>query len=262
MSDAKKKIDEVAKEDSVVDISVLFNEETTDETKEKIKTVFETAVSAAAKELLEAEVAKRDELVAEAVAAAVTEIEEATDKYLDYVVSTWLEENKIAIESSFKVDMAESLLEGLMTLCSEHNIEIPDNADDVLEGLIAKNDELQAKLNESYRENMSLTEALEAKAIDEIVTKISEGLTDTQASKLKTLAEGIKYSDVNDFEKKLVTVKESFFKEAAPAEKADPISEETKVEQVNEDVVIKTNEFQQKAFDRTDALIQKITAKF
>jgi hypothetical protein len=223
MSDAIKKIDEV--KDSVVDISVLFNEDTSEETRDKIKTVFEAAVEARSKELLEAEVAKRDELVSEATAKVAAELEEAVDEYLGYVVEKWLEENKIAIESSFKVEMAESLMTGLSTLFAEHNMEIPEDADDVLEGLVARNEDLQAKLNESYKENMALTESLEQAAIGKVVDDLSEGLTDTQVSKLKTLAEGIRYSDVEDFEKKLVAVKETFFKESAKV--ADPVEDKS-----------------------------------
>jgi len=46
----------------------------------------------------------------EAVTEKLDTITENVDKYLDYVVSEWMSENEIAIESGIKVEMAESLM--------------------------------------------------------------------------------------------------------------------------------------------------------
>lgn len=230
MSEAKKDVKKVVEDvkDESIDISVLFNEDTSDETKERIKTVFEAAVAAKAAELAEEEKAARDEIVAKMVAEAVEELEEAVDEYLGYVVEKWLEENELAIESSFKVEMAESLMDGLTQLFAEHNMDIPEDADDVLEGLVARNEELQERLNEAHHENMSLQAILEENAINDAVDSLSEDLTDTQAAKLRNLAEGIRYTDAADFAKKLVAIKESFFKETQQAD--DPIQDRTVTE--------------------------------
>lgn len=224
----KKKVVE-STEETAIDLSVLFNEETSDEAKEQIKTVFEAAVAARASELVEEEKAARDAIIAEEVEAAAAELEEAIDEYLAYVVENWLEENKLAIESSFKVEMAESLMDSLQQVFVEHNMDIPEDADDVLEGLVARNDELQERLNAAHRENMDLKNAIEESIIEGVIDEMSEGLTDTQTAKLKNLAEGIRYSDADDFAKKLKTVKESFFDKKAKAE--DPIEEKTVTEE-------------------------------
>ncbi len=228
MSEAKKDKKKIEEAAEAIDISVLFNEETTDEAKEQIKTVFEAAVEARAAELAEAEAAARDEIIAEEVAAAVGELEEAIDQYLAYVVENWMSENELAIESAFKVEMAESLMSSLQQVFVEHNMEIPEDADDVLEGLVARNDELQDRLNEAHRENMALKNAIDEALIESVIDDMSEGLTDTQAAKLKNLAEGIRYTDADDFAKKLVSVKESFFNKKEKAE--DPIQDKTVVE--------------------------------
>jgi len=55
------------------------------------------------------------------------------------------------------------------------------------------------------------------------------GLTDTQAEKLKTLAESVEFKSAEEFEKKLATLKESYFQVSVNAtnaldsvESADP----------------------------------------
>lgn len=199
------------------DLSVLLNEDTSDEAKEKIKTVFEAAVEQRAAELAEALEAKVDELVEERLAEALAEVEESIDKYTDHVAEKWLEENKIAIESSLKVDIAESLIEGLRDLVAQHDLELPEDADGVVEGLVARNEELVARLNESLESNMVLNEKLEMIEVESKLEEIVEGLAETQATKLRGLAENVKFKDVADFEKKVRGMRETLFKEAAPA---------------------------------------------
>lgn len=212
-------------EKNEIDVSVLFNEDTTEETKDKIKAVFEAAVQAKAEELTAITEEQIDEIVSERVSEIAESLESAVDSYLSYVAENWLEENEIAIESSMKVEMAESLLEGIAGLMRDHDLEVPDGADDVVEMLVARNEELEGRLNESIRARMDLEESIELAEVEATVDALSEGLTDTQASKLKSLAEGIKFSDAEDFERKLGAIKASFFKEDATV--ADPTVDPT-----------------------------------
>lgn len=208
-----------------VDISVLFNEETSDEAKEKIQAVFEAAVEARAAEITSLTEEEIADLVEERTEAVAERLMEAFDRYVSYAVEEWLAENEIAIESAMKVEMAESLLSGVVDLVAEHNLEVPEGREDVVEAVVARNEELQAKLNEAYGQIISMQEAIEDAEVESIVDEMSEGLTDTQAAKLVTLAEGIKYKDSDDFAKKLAGVKDSFFKESKRV--ADPVVDET-----------------------------------
>lgn len=205
-----------------IDISVLFNEETSEETKAKIKTVFESAVEARAAEMVESKIAEIEEAaeeykeyVAEEIAE---ELAEAADAYLSYVAEKWLEENAVPMESAIKVEWAESVLESVIGVVTEHNLEIPEGSENVLESMAERVEAMESRLNDVLRENMELREAVELAAISDSVDRLSEGLTDTQAKKLRNLAEGIKFSDAADFAKKLSSVKESFFKESVKAE--------------------------------------------
>ena len=62
-------------------------------------------------------------------------IAENLDKYLDYVVEQWMEENEIAIEAGIKVEMAESFMTGLKSLFEDHNVDINEETHDVVADL-------------------------------------------------------------------------------------------------------------------------------
>ena len=47
---------------------------------------------------------------------SVEQMLENLDSYLDYVVEEWMTENEVAIEAGIKVEMAESLMDGLKGL--------------------------------------------------------------------------------------------------------------------------------------------------
>lgn len=228
-----------------IDIAVLFNEDTSEETKAKIKTVFESAVEARAAELVESKIAEIEEAaeeykeyVAEEIA---DELAEAVDGYLTYVTEKWLEENELAIESGLKVEWAESVLESVIGVVAEHNLEIPEGADSLVESMAARVEEAEARYNEVLRENMELREAVEVAAVSDALDRLSEGLTSTQAKKLRNLAEGIKFSDAEDFTRKLESVKESFFKESVKVAdeevEAAPLNESKKNEAPHGDPV-------------------------
>lgn len=217
--DKNKKVDEAVE----ADISILFTEETTDDVKERIKTIFDAAVAVQAKKLDEAREEMIEEEVSNRLAEAVEELEESFDQYVSYVAEKWLEENEIAIESALKVEVAESLIEGLKDLVAQHDIEVPENAEGVLESLAQKNEELSAQLNEAIEANILLSEQAELRQVQDVLTEAVKGMPDTSASKLKELAENVKYKDVADFTKKVEGLKTSLFKEAPAAAVTDPV---------------------------------------
>jgi len=223
MADEKKTKVKKVEEAVEADISILFTEETTDDVKERIKTIFDAAVEVKAQKLDEARQEQIDEMVAEQLAEAVEELEESFDRYVSYVAEKWLEDNEIAVESSMKVEIAESLMEGLVDLVSTHNIDLPDDAEGVLEGLMARNEELKEQLNEQTQTVILLQEKDELREVQDILASASKGLPDTKASKLKELAENVKYSDAADFSKKLDGLKQTLFKEPVVDQNKDPV---------------------------------------
>ena len=63
---------------------------------------------------------------------------------------------------------------------------------------------------------------------------MSEGLADTQKEKLAALAEGLEFVSEESFSKKVTTIKESYFKEAAAPQ--SEVADETPVEGVSDEV--------------------------
>jgi hypothetical protein len=194
------------------DVAALIAGETlSEEFADKAKVIMETAIEtrvASEKAILEDKAEQYAEYIQESVRE---EMVEKVDGYLDHIVEQWVEENQIAIEAGIKTEMDESFVEGLAGLLKEHYIQAPEQRWDIVEGLAAKVDELEVKLDESMDIAIAAKkEVLESeKAIAFI--KISEGLADTQKEKLMTVAEGIEAETAETFTEKLTALKESYF---------------------------------------------------
>lgn len=160
-----------------------------------------------------------EEALEEQVNSIRDEIVGKIDQYLDYVVEQWMEENKVAIDNGLRADIAESFINSIHSVFTEHYITVPENKLDIVAELKNELDEVKAQLNEVTDEKLELQtiidEATKAATIDEI----AEGLAETQIEKLRTLAEGIDYTDAETYRKKLAIVKENYFtgKKTAPS---------------------------------------------
>ena len=160
--------------------------------------------------------------------ATVDELVEKVDQYLDYVVESWMEDNKVQIESNIKVEVAESLLSSIKGLVTEHNMEINDEQKDVVAELEGKLEESTTKYNDIVEQMIEVREA-KAKADLEIAFKtISEDLTDTQVEKLRVLSEGVSYESVDEYATKVEAIKANYFIESAPVveDETDLLQEE------------------------------------
>jgi hypothetical protein len=213
-------------EDEVIEEEIITIEESianmfegmdlSEEFKDKVTLVFEAAVNEAATAKANAIVEEIEAQLQEELEASIEEITEELvenlDSYLDYVVNEWMEKNEIAIESGIKVVMAESLMDGLRELFSEHNIEIDDETVDVVAGLEEQIEELSNQANEVINENIELAREVAALRAELVFEEITEGLTVSQKERLKTLSEKLDYFDVDAYGEDLSTLKESFFK--------------------------------------------------
>ena len=167
----------------------------------------------------------------EQVEASVDELVEKVDQYLDYVVESWMEDNKVSVESNIKVEVAESLLTSIKGLVIEHNMEIDDEQVDVVAELEAKLEESTSKYNDIVEQMIEVREAKEKADIAIAFKTVSEDLTDTQVEKLRVLSEGVSYESVDEFTSKMEAIKTSYFAEQAPApvqeDETDLLQEET-----------------------------------
>lgn len=209
-------IEEDAMEGYEVDMSedveaLLQGEELSEEFKEKAQTIFEAAVKAK----VEQELAAIEEAYAETLEEEVAQIQEQlssnVDDYLNYVVEQWVAENEVAIEAGLRTELTEEFISGLRTLFAEHYIDIPEDKVSVIEELGDKVSELENKLNEEIERNVTLNKMLSESRRVEVFNNSVDGLTATQAEKLRSLAEGVEYSSDEEFAAKVKTLRENYF---------------------------------------------------
>jgi hypothetical protein len=194
------------------DMDALFNgEELSEEFREKATAIFESAVIARAVAVVEEMEQEILSAAQETIDEVKTELEEQVDAYLSYMVEEWVQENEVAIESGLKTEIVEDFMTGLKNLFAEHYIDIPEDKVDVVEAMAEEIEELKSKLNESMNDNIELAKAITEARKVEIIASVCEGLTATQADKVKTLAEGVEFTTEGEFSKKLGIIRENYF---------------------------------------------------
>lgn len=216
------------------DVEEMFaSDDLSEEFRAKATTIFEAAVNAR----VGMEAARLEEEFESKLEESVTAMEEEMtskiDSYLDYVAEQWFEENKIAIESSLKVEATEKFMDSIKTLFAEHNVELPEETVDVVESLNQKVADLEEKLNEEITSKIELQKLVEDAEKEAIFDDISEGLAATQVEKLRTLAEGLEFADAETYRKKVELVKENYFS-GKKESSTDIIVEETAAESEEE----------------------------
>ena len=190
---------------------VFGNDELSEEFMERAETVFTAAVNAR----VAVELARLEEEFEAKAHDAQAEIEEEltakVDQYTTYVAEQWLKENEVAVESSIKVELAESLLGGLKSLIEDHNIAVDDEKIDLVSEAQASNEEIEARLDEETNARLNLEKEIEELRKERSIQAAGETLTVVQQEKLQSMAEGIEYDNLDDFEKKLDVIKETYF---------------------------------------------------
>ena len=212
--------------DIKADVKALFgNEDLSEEFKDKAATIFEAAVVTKINEHIDIYNTTVQSSYEDDVKSIKEEMAEKMDSYMDYVVEQWADDNKLAVEQGLKNELVEDFMKGLKGLFEEHYIDIPEEKVDVVEELAAKNEELQSQLNAEIERNVEIKKDLDENSKDKMVDTVSEGLTETQKEKFKTLAEGIDFSNKETYQKKLETIKESYFVEETQKEVTSPIGD-------------------------------------
>ena len=217
----------VAEYDVEEDVNALLGgEDLSEDFKNKAKTIFEAAINAKVAVVKEELEAKYAAALEEQVAEAKESLAERVDSYLEYVADEWFSENALVIEHGLKTEMTESFLEGMKGLFEEHYVTIPEDKYDVLESMVEKLDDMEAKLNEQIEKNIGLNKRLSESVADGILDKVSEGLATTQKEKLASLSESVEFESEEQYREKLEMLKESYFAEkTSTATKTETLSE-------------------------------------
>ena len=204
-----------------VDVSVDFSEDLnalveseatlSDEFKGKAETIFEAAIKSKLSEEIDRLETKYEEELAEEVASTKADLVEKVDNYLNYVVEQWMDDNKLAIQTGLRTEIAENFMNSLKDLFTESYIEVPEAKVDLVDELAAQVDELEEANNDVIKKNIEMTEELEELKRDKVIAEASEGLAATQVEKLKKLAEDVDFDNEETFAQKVATIKESYF---------------------------------------------------
>ena len=225
---AKEKMKEKMKEDMD---ALLGGENLSEEFVSKATTIFEAAVMARAEEVILAAEEELEEQFAEAIEQVKEDLASKLDDYLNYMVEEWVQDNEVAITSGLKAQVVEDFIGGLHNLFKEHYINIPEDKVDVVEELTTRVDELTEELNEQINTSVELSKALNEQLKIEAIHTACEGLTtQTQVEKLKSLAEGVEFTNLEEFTGKLETIKESYFKSPVNTSGSSALNEEVVIE--------------------------------
>jgi len=99
------------------DIDALFSGESlSEEFKTKATTIFEAAVRARVEAIAEAVALENEAILEGTIEEVEASLTEQVDEYLNYVVEQWLEDNKLAVESGLRTEIAEDFMAGLKNL--------------------------------------------------------------------------------------------------------------------------------------------------
>lgn len=199
--------------DTTAELNALVESEATlsDEFKAKTAVIFEAAVKSKLSEEVDRIETQYKEELAEEISSTKADLVEKVDSYLNYVVETWMEDNKVAVQNGLRTEIAETFMERMKDLFTESYIDVPESKVDLVDELAEQVEELEAKLNETTQKVIDGTEELEVYKRDTIIREASRDLAETQVEKLKSLVEDIDFESEETFASKVATIKESIF---------------------------------------------------
>jgi hypothetical protein len=174
--------------------------------------------------------AQYKEELAEEIASTKSDLVEKVDSYLNYVVETWMEENRVAIQNGLRTEIAETFMNKMKDLFTESYIEVPESKVDLVDELAEQVEELEEKLNSQLAMLSSFLKNLRVYKRNAVIAEACRDLAETQIEKLKSLIENVDFEDEESFAAKVATVKESYFTKETGAESSEVIEEEAEAE--------------------------------
>ena len=234
--ESAEEIAPVVNEDISSEVESLFaGDDLSEDYKTKAKAIFEAAVNAKIEERTSALEEEFENKLEEELVSFSEGLVSKMDEYLEYVVSEWMEENKLAVERGIKAEMVEDFMVGLKNLFTEHYVEIPEEKVDVVEAFAAEVETLKEELDKVVTENAELTGTITEMKKNSLTEELSENLSEVQAAKMKSLAENVEFVSEDDYREKLELIKQKYFAESfEDTSSQDALVEETELEQTEE----------------------------
>jgi hypothetical protein len=229
MENDEKEEEEVKESlDTSSELSALVESEATlsEEFKQKTAILFESALKSKLSEEVDRLEDQYKAELAEEVSSTKSDLVEKVDNYLNYVVETWMEDNKLAVQNGLRTEIAETFMEKMKDLFTESYIDVPESKVDLVDELAESVDELETKLNEQTQKVIDTTVELEGYKRNTIIREASRDLAETQVEKLKSLIEDVDFGSEELFTEKVNTIKESYFSQKIKEEVSQDIAEE------------------------------------
>ena len=225
--------------DLTADVAAIFgDEDLSEEFKTKATTIFEAAVVSKINEkLLEVTQKLESDNLLENMKTR-EDLVEKTDSYLDYAINEWKDENRLALESGVRTEIAEEFMSGIKKLFEDSYIDIPEGKVDVLADMSEKSDELEEALNKEIAKNVELSDNIEKLIRSNVVAEASSALTDANSEKLVNLSAGVDFVSEEDFREKVTMIKESYFTDG---DKVESFVNEDEPLEVTDDTVMPQN---------------------
>jgi hypothetical protein len=217
------------------DVAALTEgEEFSEEFKAKATTIFEAAVKTRIEEQVTAIASTLEEQFSAKLQEEIASLAEKVDETLNYAITTWVEENQVALDAGLKLEIAEEFMGGLKKVFEENYLNLPEEKVDVVETMTEELCEMEGRLNEQIERNIDLNNKLAGYQKQVILSQMSEGLVDTQREKLASLAEGVEFVSEEDFKNKVATLIGSYFPKHVVNEQVLPeVSGEQGTEEVS-----------------------------
>ena len=195
------------------DLNALVESEATlsEEFKAKTAVIFEAAVKQKLSEEIDRLETEYQQQLDEEIQTTKSDLVEKVDGYLNYVVEQWMEDNKLAIQTGLRAEIAEGFMDKLKDLFVESYVEVPESKVDLVDELAEANEELEEQVNTATAKSIELAEELEGYKREAVIREAARDLAETQVEKLRSLAENIDFEDEDTFATKVKTIKESYF---------------------------------------------------
>ena len=135
---------------------------------------------------------------------------EKIDSYLTYAVETWVNDNKVAVESTLRTEITESFIGSLKNIFTEHYIEVPESKVNIVADMEAQVSSLKEQVAKKARIANALVDRVEKLTRQKVIAEASAGLADTQIAKLTELVEDVEFINEDTFTKKVGTIREFY----------------------------------------------------
>ena len=212
--------EETETESYAEDLKILADseQELTEGFKSKVATLFEGAVANRVIEIKESLEAQYQDDLQEEVGYIRESLVTKIDDYLSYVVESWIEENQEFVDNKLRTEITENFMKALHGVFTEHYIDVPDSKVDLVDELSEEVTSVKESLADAEEQNKVLAEEIEKLHRVQILAEASSDLATTQAAKLSSLVEEVKFEDAATFAAKVATIKEGFFSDSDSSE--------------------------------------------